>query len=41
MYGRGLSYRDMAEHVYEIYGISVSTTAISAIADKIIDTVKA
>lgn len=41
MYGRGLSYSDISEHVGEIYGISVSTAAISAITDKIIDTVKA
>ena len=41
MYGRGLSYSDIREHVYEIYGISVSTAAISTITDKIIDTVKA
>ena len=41
MYGRGLSYLDISEHVQEMYGISVSTAAISAITDKIIDTVKA
>ena len=41
MYGRGLSYSDIREHVQEIYGISVSTAAISAITDNIIDTVKA
>lgn len=41
MYGRGLSYSDINEHVQELYGISVSTAAISAITDKIIDTVKA
>jgi transposase-like protein len=41
MYGRGLSYSDIREHVQEIYGISVSTAAISTITDKIIDTVKA
>lgn len=41
MYGRGLSYSDISEHVSEIYGISVSTAAISTITDKIIDTVKA
>jgi len=41
MYGRGLSYSDIREHVEEIYGISVSTAAISTITDKIIDTVKA
>lgn len=41
MYGRGLSYTDISEHVQEIYGICVSTAAISTITDKIIDTVKA
>lgn len=41
MYGRGLSYTDISEHVQEMYGISVSTAAISTITDKIIDTVKA
>jgi putative transposase len=41
MYGRGMSYSDISEHVQEMYGISVSTAAISAITDKIIDTVKA
>ena len=35
MYGRGLSYSDISEHVKEMYGISVSTAAISAITDKI------
>ena len=41
MFGRGLSYAGISEHVQEIYGISVSTAAISAITDKVIDTVKA
>ncbi len=41
MYGRGLSYSDISEHVHDLYGISVSTAAVSAITDKIIDTVKA
>jgi transposase-like protein len=41
MYGRGLSYSDISGHVEDIYGISVSTAVISAITDKIIDTVKA
>ncbi len=40
MYGRGLSYSDIREHVEEIYGISVSNAAISTITDKIIDRVK-
>ena len=38
MYGCGLSYSDIREHVLEIYGILVSTAAIT---DKIIDIVKA
>ncbi len=42
MYGQGLmSYTDISEHVHDLYGISVSTAAISAITDKIVDTVKA
>ena len=41
MYGRGMSYSDISGHVQEIYGISISTAAISAVTDKIIDTVKA
>ena len=30
MYGRGLSYSDISEHVHEIYGILVSTAAASS-----------
>jgi transposase-like protein len=41
MYGRGMSYSDIREHVEEMYGISVSSAAISTITDKIIDRVKA
>jgi len=41
MYGRGLSYSDISEHVQEMYGISVSKAAINAITDKIIATVEA
>jgi len=41
MYGRGMSYSDISEHVQEMYGISVSKAAISSITDKIIETVKA
>ena len=41
MYGRGMSYTDIREHVEELYGISVSNAAISVVTDKIIDTVKA
>ena len=40
MYGLGMSYRDIAAHVEELYGIQVSTATISAVTDKIIDEVK-
>ena len=40
MYGRGMSYSDIREHVEEMYGISVSHSAITAVTDKIIDEVK-
>jgi len=40
MYGRGLSYRDISEHVEEMYGIHVSSATLSAVTDKIIDEVK-
>jgi len=41
MYGLGMSYSDIAGHVEELYGISVSTATISMITDKLIDEVKA
>jgi transposase-like protein len=41
MYGVGMSYADIAGHVEEMYGISISTAAISTITDKLIDEVKA
>ena len=40
MYGLGMSYRDIAMHVEDLYGIKVSTATISTITDKIIDEVK-
>ena len=40
MFGLGMSYRDIASHVEELYGINVSTATISAVTDKIIDEVK-
>lgn len=41
MYGRGMSYSDISAHVQEMYGISISTAAMSTITDKILATVKA
>ena len=40
MYGLGMSYRDIASHVEQLYGIHVSPATISAITDKIIQSVK-
>lgn len=40
MYGMGMSYRDIALHVEDIYQISISTATISTITDKIIGKVK-
>lgn len=39
-YGLGMSYRDIAAHVEELYGVQISTATISAVTDKIIDEVK-
>ena len=41
MFGLGMSYADIAGHVEELYGISVSTATISTITDKLIGEVKA
>lgn len=40
MYGLGMSYADIATHVEELYGISVSKATLSAITDKVIEEVK-
>ena len=40
MYGLGMSYRDIATQVEDLYGIKVSTAALSAITDKIIAEVR-
>ncbi|HSN23142.1 MAG TPA: IS256 family transposase [Methylomicrobium sp.] len=40
MYGVGLSYQDISGHLRELYGLEVSTGTLSAITDKIIQTVK-
>lgn len=36
LYGRGMSYRDIQQHVAEIYGLDVSEGAISAVTDRLI-----
>ena len=40
MYALGMSYKDIASHIEEIYQINISTATISAITDKIISKVK-
>jgi transposase-like protein len=40
MYGLGMSYRDIATQVEDLYGINVSTATLSAITDKIIAEVR-
>lgn len=40
LYGLGNSYRDIAGHLKDLYGIDVATGTISAITDKIIPIVK-
>lgn len=40
MYGLGMSYRDIATQVEDLYGIKVSTATLSNITDKIIAEVK-
>ncbi len=40
MYGLGMSYKDIASHIEDIYQINISTATISAVTDKIISKVK-
>ncbi len=41
MFGLGMSYRDTASHIAEMYGLDVSHAMISSITDKIIPELKA
>jgi len=41
MFGLGMSYRDTANHIAEMYGLDVSHAMISSITDKIIPELKA
>jgi len=40
MFGLGMSYQDIASHVAEMYGLSVSNATISAVTDKLIPELK-
>ena len=41
MFGLGMSYRDIATHIADMYGLDVSNALISSITDKIIPELKA
>lgn len=41
MYGRGMSMREIQQHLVEIYGTEVSPELISSVTDKVIDEVTA
>lgn len=41
LYGLGMSYKDIARHIEDMYGLEVSTGTLSAVTDKILHTVKA
>jgi len=38
MYGKGMSTRDIRDHIYDIYGYDLSAESVSAITDKVIET---
>ncbi|MGH9877733.1 MAG: IS256 family transposase [Nitrososphaerales archaeon] len=40
LYGRGMSFRDISEHIKDMYDTEISATTLSAITDKIIPQVK-
>jgi transposase-like protein len=40
MYGKGMTTRDIRDHIYDIYGYELSAESISAITDKVMETAK-
>ena len=40
MYGRGMTTRDIRDHIYDIYGYELSADSISAITDKVLVTAR-
>jgi transposase-like protein len=40
MFSHGMSYRDIKQHIDELYGVDVSTATISAITDKLLPELK-
>ena len=40
LYGKGLSYNDICEHLEELYGLTVSPATLTAITDRVMEDVK-
>jgi putative transposase len=40
LYGKGLSYSDICEHLEELYGLTVSPSTLTAITDRVMEDVK-
>jgi len=40
LYGLGMSYRDISDHLQDMYGLEISTGTLTAVTDKIIESVK-
>lgn len=40
MYGKGMTTRDIRDHIYDIYGYELSAESISAITDKVMETAR-
>jgi transposase-like protein len=40
MFGKGMTTRDISEHIYDIYGYNLSAESISAITDKVLEKAK-
>jgi transposase-like protein len=40
MYGLGMSYKDISAHLQDMYGLEISTGTLTAVTDKVIDSVK-
>jgi putative transposase len=40
MYSHGMSYNDICKHLEDLYGLTVSPSALSAITDRVIDDIK-
>ena len=40
LYGKGLSYSDICEHLEELYGLTVSPATLTAITDRVMEDVK-